>query len=295
MSDNIRRKDLNRLDWLDGDNIRPYVFVRSDNRVKNPGVRFDSDWFPFEPVQFDPLKMDHVQFSDHILNMEHRAFQASAMPMPRWVFYDCALMPGFVAGFVHKTSTLPDFIKAALEVESKLEWTPISLFIIIPTMATNEWMAHNLCSVNALIEKKRRYHGLGFLTKAFGLWYSNIDICCGVTQWTSPAMKLHSHYGEIEVLTAYTPVHDYPQTLTYRLQVNTSYWGRFFTGLPNENFEKNYQRAEFEVNTQIDSHLIELQRRIERGEGPFYLRPSDVRSRSLGQALPIYTPRIEKE
>ena len=53
------------------------------------------------------------------------------------------------------------------------------------------------------LKKKHRYYGLGFLTKAFGLWYANIPVCCGVTQWTSPALKIHSHYGVIEVLTAY--------------------------------------------------------------------------------------------
>ena len=285
----IQQEDLKSLNWLDGENVRPYVFVREDNRVKNPGMRFDSDWFPFKPIRFDPLKMDHVDFSNHILNMEHRAFETSEMPMPRWVFYDCALMPGFVAGFAHKTSTLPDFIKKALEVESRLEWTPISLFVVIPTMATNEWMAHNLCSVNALVDREKRYYGLGFLTKAFGLWYANINICCGVTQWTSPAIKLHSHYGEMEVLTAYTPVHDYSQTLTYRLKVDPGYWGRFFTGVPNKGFEQRYQRVEFEVDPKMKSSLIELQNRIELGEGPFYLRPSDVRSQSLGQVLPIYT------
>ena len=105
--------------------------------------------------------MSHSHFSDHILNMEHRAFQTTGMPMPRWVFYDCALMPGFVAGFAHRTSQLPHFIKEALEIPPKREWTPISLFVIIPTMATHEWMAHNLCSINALLEKKTPLLRLG--------------------------------------------------------------------------------------------------------------------------------------
>ena len=280
------------MDWLDGDNIRPYVFVRKDNRVKNPGVYFDSDWFPFEPILLDPLKMDHVHFANHILNMESRAFQTSKMAMSRWVFYDCAIMPGFVAGFVHRTSTLPRCIQKALGDQLEVEWTPISLFIVIPAMARREWIAHNLCSVNILLEKEERYYGLGFLTKAFGLWYTNISVCCGITQWTSPAMKLHAHYGEMEVLTAYTPAHSYPQTLTYRLNVNTHYWGRFFTGQPSDEFEKNYQRqVGFVVEPQLKSSLIELQRRIERGEGPFFLRPSDVRCWSLGQVLPVYVKK----
>ena len=92
------------------------------------------------------------------------------------------------------------------------------------------------------------------------------------------------------MLTAYTPVHNYPQTLTYRLKVDSDYWGRFFTGLPNKDFEKRYKSAEFGIDPKEKSSLIELQRRIENGEGPFYLRPSDIRSQSLGQVLPIYIP-----
>ena len=187
---------LKRLDWLDGENIRPYVFVREDNRVKDPGTYFDSDWFPFEPILLDPLKMDHVDFANHILNMEALAFQTSKLSMSRWVFYDCAIMPGFVTGFAHKTSTLPSYLKEGLGgVKFAGEWTPISLFIVIPAIAFKEWVAHNLCSVNVLLKREKRYYGLGFLTKAFGLWYTNVGVCCGITQWASPAMRLHAHYG----------------------------------------------------------------------------------------------------
>ena len=150
--------------------------------------------------------------------------------------------------------------------------TPISLFIIIPSMGPREWVAHNLCSVNALLEKEDRYYGLGFLTKAFGLWHANIDTCCGMTQWGSPAMNLHSYYGELELLTAYTPIHDYPKTLTYRFQVNVNYWEHFFTGKPRDEFEQRYHRLGFGVNPLLDSSCVDLQTRIERGEGPFYLR-----------------------
>ena len=280
------------LDWLDGENIRPYVFVRKDNCVQDPGSHFELDWFPFEPILLDPLKMDQLCFANHILNMEALAFKTSKMSMSRWVFYDCAIMPGFVVGFAHRTSTLPKCVQKALGVELSVEWTPISLFVVIPAVAQKEWVAHNLCSVNILLEKDKRYYGLGFLTKAFGLWYTNIHICCGITQWTNPAIRLHAHYGEMEILTAYTPIHDYPQTLTYRLNVDTRYWEQFFTGQSSGQFIKTYQKVNLEVKPQSKSSLIELQKRIERQEGPFFLRPLDIRTWSPDQVLPIYTPSL---
>ena len=179
----------------------------------------------------DPLRMGDIYFSNALLNMESKAFETSSMPMPRWVFYDCAVMPGFISGFARRTETLPASIRNFLgEQNLHGEWTPVSMFIVIPTMVENEWVAHNLSSINALIPKEDRLYGLGFLSKAFGLAYANIEVCCGVTQWNSHALRLHSHYGIVEILTAYTPAHTYPNSLTYRLQVDPSEWVRFFSG-----------------------------------------------------------------
>ena len=280
-----------KLSWLDGENIRPYIFIREDNKIEKPATAFENDWFPFEALRMDPLCMDHVTYADQILNLEHLSFKKAGMPMPRWVFYDCAIMPGFVAGFAHKTSTLPAVVQKALGKKSLRDWTPISLFITIPSIATNEWVAHNLCSVNSQLKRSEKFYGLGFLTKAFALWYANVNICCGMTQWTSPALQLHSHYGVIEILTAFTPVHDYPHTLTYRLKVDTTYWTHFFKPQVSEDFENSYESAGFEVNPKLESSLISLQRKIEAGEGPFYLRPSEIREQEVGQPLTIYRPK----
>lgn len=276
-----------RLDWLDGVNIRPYVFIREDNRLKNPGTLYDEDWFPFEPLHFNPLRMDQVGKVDQILNLEGKAFEKSGMQMPRWVFYDCALMPGFVAGFAHRTDTLPKGIREVLGTTDR-EWTPISLFITIPTMAKKEWVAHNLSSINAMLPRSDHYYGLGFLTKAFGLWYANIEICCGMTQWMAPALRLHSHYGEFEVLTAYTPAHSYARTLTYRLRVDPYHWTLFFSQQPHEGFDLAFEPAGFSLNPKSDHDLIEFQRRIEAKEGPFFLNPTQIRHQPLDAPLTVY-------
>lgn len=280
------------LSWLDGENIRPYIFVRKDNRTKNPGTLYDSDWFPFEPVVMDPLKMSHVSFANQILSMEHKAFDKSGMAMPRWVFYDCAIMPGFVAGFAHKTETLPSLFKEVLDVDESLEWTPISLFIIIPARTEGEWVAHNLSSMNAMIPRDKKLYGLGFLTKAFGLWFANIGTLCGVTQWKSPAIRLHSHFGPFEILTAYTPVHSYARTLTYRTQVNSEYWKLFFSHKEPEDFADQFEEAGFEVDPNEEKSLIHLQEKIELEKGPFFLNPKEIRNRPLDAKLNVYRKKI---
>jgi hypothetical protein len=254
----------------------------------------------------NPLEMKEVAFADRILSLEAKAFGPSGMAMPRWVFYDCAIVPGFVAGFAHRTATLPPAVKNILAAEHLLsgvsggiaggtgeeaeEWTPLSLFIIIPTMSRDgEWVAHNLCSVNSLLAKDDQFYGIGFLSKAFGLWYANVRTCCGMTQWTSPAVRLHSHYGDFEVLTAYTPVHSYSRTLTYRVKVDVSHWASFFTKVPaDSSFADQYKPSGFVVDPTSEESLISFQQRLERREGPYFLYGSETVAKALTDPLTVY-------
>ncbi len=278
-----------RLNWLGSEDVRPYVLARKESRLEDPGKYFNLNWFPQEPLFMDPLRMGDVYFSNALLNMEAKAFEKSDMPMPRWVFYDCAVMPGFISGFARRTSTLPKSITDFLGERNLVgEWTPVSMFIVIPTMVENEWVAHNLSSINSLIPKEDRLYGLGFLSKAFGLAYANIQTCCGMTQWSSPAMRLHSHYGVLEVLTAYTPAHTYANTLTYRLQVDPSEWVRFFTGEESEDFRESFEITDVLLDPRSTESQQSFQHMLERKLGPFYLDASEIRKKPLEQPFSIY-------
>jgi hypothetical protein len=272
--------------------IRPYVYVRKDNMIQNPGSRHHSDWFPMEPIYIDPLDIGNIDFAEQIYYIEQNAFGPSNMAMPRWVFYDCAVIPGFVAGFAMRTSALPAAIRKALPtINPKSEWTPLSLFIIIPTMAKGQWVAHNLCAVNSMLGEKDRFYGLGFLSKAFGLWYANVGSCIGMTQWGSPALKLHTNYGHMEIMTAYTPVHSHAKTITYRLDVDTECWEEFYTREPDLRFLEKYGPASMTIDPQDEQSMISLHKKIQQGHGPFYLSASDISSKSLKDPLMIYKPK----
>ena len=287
-----------KLSWMHNPDIRPYVFVRPENKIHDPGSRHQGlDWFPHEVLYKNPLEMDEVTFADKIMGLETKAFGPSGMAMPRWVFYDCAIVPGFVAGFAHRTNKLPQAVRNALAVDDERgdipddDWTPLSLFIIIPTMSnTGEWVAHNLCSVNSLLAKPNQFYGIGFLSKAFGLWYANVRTCCGMTQWASPAVKLHAHYGDFEVLTAYTPVHSYSRTLTYRVNVDVGLWPKFFDKENREPgiFLNTYKPAGFQVDPKDEASLISFQRKLERREGPYFLHGHETMSKGLTDPLTVF-------
>lgn len=283
-----------KLQWLAGDYLRPYVYVRHENRIQDPGKKFSVDWFSTQPMFKNPLAMDEVDFADQILRLESRAFAASNMPMPRWVFYDCAIMPGFVAGYaIHRSKATKEMLDL-LQPMASTEWLPISLFIIIPSMAPREWVAHNLCSVNSLLPQEQAIYGLGFLTKAFGLWYANVEMLCGVTQWASPAVRLHTHYGDFEVLTAYTPVHSYARTLTYRVVTDSREWKRFFSREQAPDFASKYEDAGFAVDPKNDESLKSFQRKLEAGGVRYYLNATQIRTEPLDSALQVYKRKANK-
>lgn len=286
---------ITKAPWFEYPDIRPYVYVREDNHIQNPGQRHHLEWFQnCSPIYKNPLSINDLEFAEQIYFLEESAFGPANLTMPRWVFYDCAVVPGFVAGFAHRTATLPPELKKILRPLPHSEWTPLSLFIIIPTMAKGEWVAHNLCSVNSLIPRHEQFHGLGFLSKAFGLWYANVDSCVGMTQWASPARKLHSHYGPMEILTSYTPVHSHAETLTYRLKVNVNSWKIFFTREPDLEFLESYRPSGLNLDPSSKDSLITLQKRLEIGEGPYFLSATEIASQSLSAPLTIYTPKQNK-
>lgn len=278
-----------KLSWMNLDHIRPYVFVRDANKVAYPGRLHWVDWFPQDPLVFDALSLKNSAFGKRISWIEAQAFKDSDMVMPGWVFYDCAVMPGVVMGFAQKTSTLTGQVKKVFEGAPECDWTPLSLFIPIPTLSQNEWVAHNLTSINALLPKEEKFYGLGFLSKAFGLWYANIPVLCGMTQWGSPSIPLHSHYGVFEILTAYTPIHSFAQTLTYRCTIKASLWEQFFTKSKEAPFfADQFEPASFEVDPKSEESLKGFQSKIEDKQGPYYFSPTDLRTQNLKDPIKVF-------
>lgn len=294
MSDSISNLLLSKSPWLSSEDIQPYVFVRPENSIAQPGTRHSIDWFKHKkPIFKNPLDLKELPFAEAIYQIEWKSFGDKEMAIPRWAFYDCAAMPGFIAGFAAKTKKLPKKILDLLNYSDEQEWCPLSLFIIIPTMHKGEWVAYDLCAVNSILPKEEQFYGLGFLTKAFGLWYANVEQCSGMTQWGSPALRLHSNFGDMEVIGSYAPLHTHANTMTYRCLVKTSSWEQFFTKEEDFAFLEQHRPSAYSVNPQDVNSMILLQNKIQDNEGPFYLRAADILKTPLDQSLRIY--ELKKE
>ena len=285
---------LLKSEWMHTGDVRPYVFVRPENKIEQPGTRHKLDWFQFEPIYKNPLDLKELPFAEAIYQIEWKSFGRQDLAIPRWAFYDCAAMPGFIAGFAGRTSKMPRKILDLLNYSEEHEWCPLSLFIIIPTMRKGEWVAYDLCSVNSLLPKEEQYYGLGFLSKAFGLWYANVQQCSGMTQWGSPSLKLHSHYGHLEMIGAYAPLHTHAKTMTYRCDVNTDCWEKFYTREPDLAFLEKYGPTDLIVDPNSEASMIEMQNKIQNNEGPFYLSAGEVAQQGLKEKLTIYKLKQEK-
>jgi hypothetical protein len=91
---------------------------------------------------------------------------------------------------------------------------------------------------------------------------------------------MHLQFGPLELLTAYTPAHSYPRTLTYRHATDLDTLARVARGVaPPE------QGATGRVRV-TDGALRSLQRRIERGRARFVLAGRLIETRS-GLHAPI--------
>jgi hypothetical protein len=279
---------LLKSEWLHTGDIRPYVFVRPENKIEQPGTKHKLDWFKVEPIYKNPLHLDELPFAEAIYQIEWKSFGKQDLAIPRWTFYDCAAMPGFVAGFAGRTKKIPRKILDLLNYSEEHEWCPLSLFITIPTAHKGEWVAYDLCSVNSMLPKEEQYYGLGFLSKAFGLWYANVNQCSGMTQWGSPSLKLHSHYGHLEVIGGYAPLHTHATTMTYRCEVNTDCWEKFYNREPDLAFLEKYGPTTATIDPTSKESMIELQIKIQNNEGPFYLSAGEIAQKNLKEPLTIY-------
>lgn len=277
--------------WMTDENVRPYIFSREENLISQPGSFHKFDWFNHDYLMFEPQKMDNTDFGKSILKLDELAFGHAGMTTPHWVFYDCGVMPGLVAGFAAKTKWLPPIINQKLDIKDHQEWAPISLFIVIPTVAPHTWMAHNLASTNSFTRKENHLKHLGFFTKAFGLWYANIERSYGITQWHSPALKLHPNYGDFELITTYTPLHDYPNSVTYCLTVNANDWLRM---QDREKIPSNFLER-FEpigaINPKDNEDLKRIQLQLEQKHHRLYLWGKEILQKELGEPLTLYRQR----
>ena len=197
--------------------LQLYVVATRDNRSAFNLAPFE---LPFDERHcIDPLRVASGPFLDLVKRVDEVTFGPEGMPMPRWVFFDGAELPGGIVGFGLPVDSLSETSRALLNVPDGYRGlVPLSIFIAIPTFEPGVWMAHNLASVAGALPNEN-LRGLGGFTKAVGLKVFRAKTQVGATQWNSFALRVHVRLGPLALLTAWTPAHSEPWTLTYRVEL----------------------------------------------------------------------------
>jgi hypothetical protein len=199
-----------------------------------------------EAHRLNPQHQRNADFLHLIKRLDELTFGPVGMPMPKWVFYDCAVMPGAVFGLARPAQELDRWVRDAMGVPADYEGpVPLSLFIAIPLLDEGAWLLYTLCDVNS-IAPGAAPAGLSELTLVLGLKCFGVRHLLGTTQWRSPKLQVVSTLGPLEVVTALTPAHSYERTLTFRTRIN------------DENLAAVLAESTFHPATPLATHVLDL-------------------------------------
>jgi len=218
----------------------------------------DIRWF------VDPARTESEVFLHLLQSLDALTFGPEGMPMDKWVFYDCAELTGFIYGFATPADDLTGRERKLFALPPGYDGpVPISMYIAMPMLKPGSWLGHNLASLNKTLPDRK----LGFLatiTKAMGLKAYRVEQCYGATQWASRAVNVHVRFGPLELLTAYTPVHTFPETLTYRFPVDDNC---LRAAMGDLEAEAALERPvpEMHLGAENTKGMLQLQRELEGG------------------------------
>ena len=124
-------------------------------------------------------------------------------------------------------------------------------YIVIPK-ADGSWVSHTLATVEG-------GKGLGLLSKLIGLKAWGIERHTGIAQYTNNSVAMHSRFGDLELRTALTEIHDHPdETFIYRMETDLDNLVARVNSPPE-------RKPTFLLNPNDMAAKQELQERIEAG------------------------------
>lgn len=197
---------------------KTYVVALSENLAAFESAPFgiETEW------HIDPTRLASATFLDLLQRLDALTFGPEGMPMAKWVFYNCAELPGFIYGFATPAHELSLHERDLFGVPSGYAGpVPISMYIAIPMYEPGAWFGHNLASLNRTLPDRGLHH-LGSMTKAIALEAFKVERFFGATQWESDALFIHTKFGPLQLKTTYTPAHSLPETLTYAFDVSAA-------------------------------------------------------------------------
>lgn len=263
-------------------NTTPYLLTYPGNlkyyNLKPFGIRI-----PPENV-LDCTSHKNSVFYDLLQRLDQLSFGPVGMPMDKWVFYDCGEMPGGIFGFALKADAITPEGRDAFLLNSTFAGyqglVPISMYITIPFPKKGLWFGHNLSSAGKQLGAQE-LPGLGIFSKSMAIDVFRVNEMIGATQWDSPSLNIHLQLSDMEILSAYTPAHTFPKTMTYRSRYTKKTQTRALSGVPREAASYDFLLVEDD-----EEKMKEIQREIEDAGGHFIIHGRPIRQGEKS-AIPI--------
>ncbi len=235
----------------------------------------------------DPLRVASETFLSLLQRLDQITFGPEGMPMPRWVFFDCAELPGAIYGLGRPAAALADDERDLFGVPAGYEGlVPYSMYVALPMNRAGVWFGHNLCSIAPALRgagiRRLDLTGLGSVTKGLALACLGVKQFWGATQWDSKALFIHSKFGPLDLTTAWTPAHSEAETLTYGFAVSER---NLRASMGDSTVVLERPAADFEIHASDRDGMQDLQRRIEAGER--FCVPAAPRIDPMGMFVPI--------
>jgi hypothetical protein len=211
----------------------------------------------------DPTRTGSSVFLDRLMTLDRLTFGPEGMPMPRWIFYEGSEMTGGIFGFACRAESLSRDLAARLDLApGDAGLFPLSMYIAIPARPPGTWFGHNLASLNRVLPELA-LRGLASMTKAVALVAYRCRRQVGATQWDSAALHIHTRFGPLELLSAWTPAHADPATLTYAVDLTET---RLRHALGDPEAALDVPPPDFHVTAGDEPAMRRLQARVEAGE-----------------------------
>jgi hypothetical protein len=205
---------------LSDPNLIPFVMVPERNR---PSLHPEMLPAHFSDLQIiNPQELENAEFVSLVQNLDDISFGPMGLHMPGWVFYDCGIMPGMVFGLARPAQSVKPWVRRVMGVADDYEGlVPLTLFIAIAMLPENAWLVYTLTGINEVAPGSTSGRMVRD-TLAGGVSLLNAKTLYATMQWRSRSLPHYTALSPLELLTAWTPAHDIPSTLTFRITVGES-------------------------------------------------------------------------
>lgn len=214
------------------------------------------DAVPAPLARIDSRLRASASFIEGIRRFAELAYAPLGVRTPRWVLYDCAVIPGLVFGLAGAALDLAAETVESLGFAADYEGpVPLSILAALPTLEPDHWFVYEVASLDQAGRGDLRAATLGAAIELLGA-----ETITATAPWRSSELAIHAAHAPLELLAAELPAHQQPATAVVRYRPGAA----------------AAIAATAELDASDDRALATLQAEIEAGSRPLITGPADA-------------------